>query len=161
MTRDDQDAFAVRSQLKAAKAQGAGRLTAEISGIDIPQKKGDPKRFERDEFIRADTSREGLAKLKPAFRTDGKGSVTAGNASGLNDGAAALLLASEGAVKRFKLRPRARVIATAVAGVEPRLMGMGPVPASKLALSRAGKTMAEGQLYYFFLNESEVSHATP
>ena len=141
--RDDQDAFAVRSQQKAAKAQSAGRFTSEISGVDISQKKGDPKRFDRDEFIRPDTSREVLAKLKPAFRTDGKGSVTAGNSSGLNDGAAVLLLASDQALKQFGLKPRARVIAAAVAGVEPRLMGMGPVPASKLALSRAGKTLAD------------------
>src|SRR4051812_18412372 len=143
VSREDQDAFAVRSQQKAATSRTARRFDAEISAVSIPQKKGDPKRFEADEFIRPDTTREVLAKLKPAFRTDGKGSVTAGNSSGLNDGAAALLLASEDAAKRFGLRPRARVVAAAVAGVEPRLMGMGPVPASKLALERAGKKLAD------------------
>jgi 3-oxoadipyl-CoA thiolase len=143
VTRDDQDAFAVRSQQKAAAAQSAKRFDREIAAVEIPQKKGDPKKFDRDEFVRADTSAEILGKLKPAFRTDGKGSVTAGNSSGLNDGAAALLLASEDGAKRFGLKPRVRVVAAAVAGVEPRLMGMGPVPASKLALERAGKTLAE------------------
>jgi len=143
VSREDQDAFAVRSQQKAAKAQSSGRLAAEISAVAIPQKKGEPVRFDRDEFIRPDTSREVLARLKPAFRTDGKGSVTAGNSSGLNDGAAVLLLASAVAVKQFGLRPRARVVAAAVAGVEPRLMGMGPVPAARLALGRAAKTIAD------------------
>ena len=143
VTREDQDLFAVRSQQKATKAQSANRFVGEISAVEIPQRKGDPRRFDRDEFIRPDTSRDVLAKLKPAFRTDGKGSVTAGNSSGLNDGAAALLLASAGAITTFGLKPRASVIAAAVAGVEPRLMGMGPVPASKLALQRAGKNIAD------------------
>jgi 3-oxoadipyl-CoA thiolase len=143
VTRADQDAFAARSQQTAAAAQKSKRFDREIMAVEIPQKKGDPKRFDRDEFVRPDTSAEILAKLKPAFRLDGKGSVTAGNSSGLNDGAAALLLASEDAVKRFGFKPKARVIAAAVAGVEPRLMGMGPVPASKLALERAGKTLAD------------------
>src|SRR5258708_5565393 len=129
VSREDQDAFAVRSQQKAAKAQATGRLAAEIVGVEILKKKGDSTLFDGDELIRPDTSREGLAKLKPAFRTDGKGSVTAGNSSGLNDGAAVLLLASDEAVKQFRLKPRARVVAAAVAGVEPRLMGMGPIPA--------------------------------
>jgi acetyl-CoA acyltransferase len=142
VSRDDQDAFAVRSQQKAAQAQAAGRLAKEIVGVEILKKKGESTLFDRDEFIRPDTSREVLAKLKPAFRTDGKGSVTAGNSSGLNDGAAVLLLASEPAVKQFGFKPRARVVAAAVAGVEPRLMGMGPVPASRLALQRAGKSLA-------------------
>jgi 3-oxoadipyl-CoA thiolase len=143
VNRADQDKFAVRSQQKAAAAQKAGRFDREVVGVDIPQRKGDPKRFDRDEFIRPDTSAEVLAKLKPAFRTDGAGTVTAGNSSGLNDGAAALLLASEDAVKEFGFKPRARVLAAAVAGVEPRLMGMGPVPASRLALQRAGKNLAD------------------
>src|SRR3954470_18692155 len=143
VSRDDQDAFAVRSQQKAAASQKAGRFDREVVPVSIPQKKGDPKKFDRDEFIRADTTKEILGKLKPAFRTDGKGSVTAGNSSGLNDGAAALLLASESAVKQFSMKPRARVIAAAVAGVEPRIMGMGPVPSSKLALERAGKQLAD------------------
>src|SRR3954467_2332769 len=141
VTRDDQDAFAVRSQQKAAAAQKAGRFDREIAAVSIPQKKGDPKKFDRDEFIRGDTTPEILAKLKPAFRTDGKGSVTAGNASGLNDGAAALLLASEDALARHRLKPAARIVASAVAGVEPRLMGMGPVPASRKALSQAGLSL--------------------
>lgn len=137
ITRDDQDRFALRSQQNAARARTMGRFTSEIVAVDIAQKKGEPTHVDQDEFIRADTTMEGLGKLKPAFRTDGKGSVTAGNASGLNDGAAALLIASKGAVKDFDLTPRARVIATAVAGVEPRIMGMGPVPATQKVLHRA------------------------
>lgn len=143
VNRDDQDKFAVRSQQKAAAAQQAKRFDREIHAVEIPQKKGDPKRFDRDEFIRPDTTAEVLAKLKPAFRADGAGTVTAGNSSGLNDGAAALLVASEDAVKKFAFKPKARILAAAVAGVEPRLMGMGPVPASKLALERAGKKLAD------------------
>src|SRR5205085_5934143 len=130
ISRDDQDRFALASQLKAAKARSAGRFVDEITPIEIAQRKGDAKKFEQDEFLRPDSSLEGLAKLKPAFRTDGKGSVTAGNASGLNDGAAALLVVSEKALKDFGLTPRARIVASAVAGVEPRIMGMGPVPSS-------------------------------
>jgi acetyl-CoA acetyltransferase family protein len=143
VTRDDQDAFAARSQHKASAARSGKRFEREIVAVEIPQRKGDPIRFTEDEFIRPDTTKEVLAKLKPAFRFDGKGSVTAGNSSGLNDGAAALLIASDEAVKRFKLKPVARVVSAAVAGVEPRLMGMGPVPASKSALHRAGKTLRD------------------
>jgi acetyl-CoA acyltransferase len=138
VSRDDQDAFAARSQAQAAAARSSGRVTDEIVAVEIAQKKGEPKRFEQDEFLRPDTTAEVLAKLKPAFRTDGKGTVTAGNASGLNDGAAALLIASERGAKEHRLTPLARVVSVAVAGVEPRLMGMGPVPASRLALQRAG-----------------------
>ena len=140
VSRTDQDCFALRSQQKAAAARSNGRLAAEIVPVEIPQKKGggDSKRFDQDEFLRPDSTIEGLAKLKPAFRTDGKGSVTAGNASGLNDGAAALLIASSRAVKSAGLEPIARFVSAAVAGVEPRIMGMGPVPASRLALKRAG-----------------------
>jgi acetyl-CoA acyltransferase len=141
VSREDQDRFAAASQHKAAAARSAGRFVDEIVPVEIPQKKGDPKRFEQDEFLRPDTTPEVLAKLKPAFRTDGKGSVTAGNASGLNDGAAALLVASEKGLKEFGLEPQAKILAIAVAGVEPRLMGMGPVPASRLALKRAGLRM--------------------
>ena len=141
ITRADQDCFAVHSQQKAARARDAGRHAQEIVPIAIPQRKGDPKRFDRDEFIKPETSVDVLAKLKPAFRTDGKGSVTAGNSSGLNDGAAALLIASDEAVRRFDLKPMARMVSTAVAGVEPRLMGMGPVPASRKALARAGLSL--------------------
>jgi len=137
VSRADQDAFAVRSQHKAAAARANGRFAIEITPVVIPQKKGDPKRFEQDEFLRPDTSLEVLAKLKPAFRTDGKGSVTAGNSSGLNDGAAALLIASEAGVKEIGAQPLARIVTSAVAGVEPRIMGMGPVPSSRKALGQA------------------------
>jgi 3-oxoadipyl-CoA thiolase len=152
VTRDDQDAFALRSQQKAAKARAGGRLAREIIPVEIAQKKGDPKKVDQDEFIRPDTSLEILAKLRPAFRTDGKGSVTAGNSSGLNDGAAALLVASDKALKDFHLTPRARIVASAVAGVEPRIMGMGPVPASRKALERAGLTL--DQMAVIELNEA-------
>jgi acetyl-CoA acetyltransferase family protein len=141
--REDQDAFAVRSQQKAAAARESGRLGEEIVAVEIPQKKGEPQRVDQDEFIRPGTTVEILGKLKPAFRTDGKGSVTAGNSSGLNDGAAALLVASEGAVNDMKLTPRARIVASAAAGVEPRIMGMGPVPASRRALELAGLTLEQ------------------
>jgi 3-oxoadipyl-CoA thiolase len=141
ISREDQDKFALQSQQKAAEARGAARLAEEITVVEIPQKKGQPIRVEHDEFIKPQTTLDVLAKLKPAFRTDGKGSVTAGNSSGLNDGAVALLIASQQGIKEFSLTPRARVVATAVAGVEPRLMGMGPVPASRAALARAGLTI--------------------
>ena len=138
VSRADQDCFALNSQQKAARARSIGRFEQEIVPVSIPQRKADSKLFAADEFIRPDTTLEVLSKLKPAFRTDGNGSVTAGNSSGLNDGAAALLIASEDAIEKFGLRPTARVVATAVAGVEPRLMGMGPVPASRKALALAG-----------------------
>ncbi|MFI5310248.1 MAG: 3-oxoadipyl-CoA thiolase [Gemmatimonadales bacterium] len=141
VSRADQDAFALRSQQKAAAARASGRLAVEITAVEIPQRKGDPKRVEHDEFIREDSTLEALAKLKPAFRTDGKGSVTAGNSSGLNDGAAALLLASERGAKEGKLEPRARVVASAAVGVKPRIMGMGPVPATRRVLELAGLTL--------------------
>ncbi len=152
ITRDDQDAFAVRSQQKAAAARTAGLFAEEIAPVTIAQKKGDPKRVEQDEFLRPDTSMESLAKLKPAFRTDGKGSVTAGNSSGLNDGAAALLIASDRAVKEHGLVPRARIVASAAAGVEPRIMGMGPVPATRRVLELAGLTL--DQMDLIELNEA-------
>jgi 3-oxoadipyl-CoA thiolase len=143
ISRGEQDAFALTSQQKAAKARTTGRFAEEIVAVEIPQKKGEPKRVDQDEFLRPDTTLDALAKLKPAFRTDGKGSVTAGNASGLNDGAAALLVASDAGVKQFGLTPLARIVSIAVAGVEPRLMGMGPVPASRLALKRAGLSLKD------------------
>jgi 3-oxoadipyl-CoA thiolase len=145
VSRGDQDAFAVRSQQKAAAARERGRFEREIVPVTIPQRKGDPKRFERDEFLRPDTSMETLGKLRPAFRAQG-GSVTAGNSSGLNDGAAALLIASDEGVKRLGVKPLARIIATAVAGVEPRIMGMGPVPSSRRALEHAKLSMDEMQV---------------
>jgi acetyl-CoA acyltransferase len=141
VSRQDQDCFALNSQQKAARARSAGRFECEITPVTIPQRKGEPKRFESDEFIRPESTLEVLAKLKPAFRSDGKGSVTAGNSSGLNDGAAALLIASEEALARHRLTPAARIVASAVAGVEPRLMGMGPVPASRKALAQAGLSL--------------------
>ena len=143
VSRDDQDAFAVRSQTRAAAARASGRFALEIAPIEIAQRKGAAKRVDEDEFIRPDTTAEVLAKLKPAFRTDGKGSVTAGNSSGLNDGAAALLIGSERAARELGVEPMARVVASAVAGVEPRCMGIGPVPATKRALERAGLTLAD------------------
>ncbi|MEO7083363.1 MAG: 3-oxoadipyl-CoA thiolase [Gemmatimonadaceae bacterium] len=151
VSRKDQDTFAMRSQLKAAASRAAGRFEREIVDVEIPQKKGDPKRFDQDEFIRPDTTLETLAKLKPAFRPDG-GSVTAGNSSGLNDGAAALLIASENGLKELNAKPLARIVASAVAGVEPRIMGMGPVPSSRLALSRAG--LGLNQMDVLELNEA-------
>ncbi len=139
ISREDQDKFAVWSHQKASAAQMSGRLAQEISAVSIPQKRKDPIIFERDEFIKPSTSLEVLGALKPAFRKNG--TVTAGNASGLNDGAAALLLASDEGIKRFGLLPKARIVSMGVAGVEPKFMGMGPVPASELALKKAGLSM--------------------
>jgi len=139
--REDQDKFAAWSQQKAAAAQKTGRFAKEIVAVEIPQKKGDPKIFDKDEFIRPDTTIEGLSKLKPAFKNNG--TVTAGNASGLNDGAAAILLASDDAVKKYNLKPKARIVSSGVAGVEPRIMGFGPVEASNMALKRAGLTIKD------------------
>jgi 3-oxoadipyl-CoA thiolase len=141
ISREDQDAFALRSQQKAAAACEAGRFKKEITAISIPQKKGDAVIFENDEFIKASTTIEGLSKLKPAFKKEG--SVTAGNASGLNDGAAALLFASENAIKKHNLKPLARIVSMGVVGVEPRIMGIGPVEAANAALRKAGLKMED------------------
>ena len=141
ISREDQDKFAYNSQHKAAKARTAGRFNREIIPVEIPQRKGEPKIFAEDEFIKANTTMEALAGLKPAFRKGG--SVTAGNASGLNDGAAALLLASENAIKKYALKPLARIVSSAVVGVEPRIMGIGPVEASNVALKKAGITFKD------------------
>jgi 3-oxoadipyl-CoA thiolase len=140
ISREDQDKFALRSQEKAAAAQANGRLAAEIVGVDIPQRKGDPVIVDRDEHPRA-TTLEALGKLKPIVRPDG--TVTAGNASGVNDGAAALIIASEEAAKRNGLTPRARVLGAAVAGVPPRIMGIGPAPASEKLLKRLGLSVRD------------------
>ena len=140
ISREDQDAFALRSQEKAAKAQANGRLAAEIVAVEIPQRKGDPIVVDRDEHPRA-TTMEALAKLKPIVRSDG--TVTAGNASGVNDGAAAIIIASEEGVKRHGLKPRARVLGAAVAGVPPRIMGIGPAPASEKLMKRLGLRVAD------------------
>ena len=139
ISREEQDRFALRSQQKAAAARANGRLALEIAPVSIPQRKGDPIRFSVDEFVKPKTTMEGLAALKPAFRKNG--SVTAGNASGLNDGAAAVLVASARALDTHALKPLARIVSSAVVGVEPRIMGIGPVNASKLALERAGLTL--------------------
>lgn len=141
ITREDQDQFAVWSQQKAAAAQENGRLAKELVAVPIAQRRGDPILFAQDEFVKAGTTLEGLAKLRPAFRKDG--SVTAGNASGLNDGAAAVLVASDAGLKTHGLKPLARIVSSAVVGVEPRIMGIGPVNATKLALKRAGLALAD------------------
>ncbi|HET7575957.1 MAG TPA: 3-oxoadipyl-CoA thiolase [Sphingomicrobium sp.] len=135
ISRADQDEFALRSQEKTAKAQASGRLAAEIVAVEIPQRKSDPIIVERDEHPRQ-TSLEALAKLRPIVRSDG--TVTAGNASGINDGAAAIVVASEEAAKRNGLTPRARILGAAVAGVPPRIMGIGPAPASAKLMQRLG-----------------------
>jgi len=140
VSREDQDAFAVRSQDKAAAAQENGRLSAEIVAVEIRQRKGDPLVVDKDEHPRK-TSVEALAKLKPIVRAGG--TVTAGNASGVNDGAAAMIVATEEAAKRFGLTPRARILGGAVAGVEPRIMGIGPAPASRKLLDRLGLKVSE------------------
>ncbi len=152
--RDDQDAFALRSQARASAAQASGRLAAEIVPVSIPQKKGEPLLVSQDEHPRA-TSIEVLARLKPIVRADG--TVTAGNSSGINDGAAALLLVSEQAAKRHGLIPRARVVAVAMAGVAPRVMGMGPVPAVRKVLDKAGLRL--DQMGVIELNEAFASQS--
>lgn len=136
ISRKDQDLFAYNSQMKATQAQAAGRFSEEITPLSISVKKGETSLFEKDEFIKSNSSLEKLATLKPAFKKDG--SVTAGNASGLNDGAAAIYMASDDAIKNYNLTPKARIVASAVVGVEPRIMGIGPVPATQLALKKAG-----------------------
>jgi 3-oxoadipyl-CoA thiolase len=140
ISREDQDLFAYHSQMKAAKAQQSGRLNEEIIAVEIPQRKADPILFNKDEFIKAGTSIEKLSKLRAAFKKEG-GSVTAGNSSGLNDGAAALLIGSKNAAKRNKLTPKARIVSSAIAGVEPRIMGIGPVKAAEKALNRANLSL--------------------
>ncbi len=139
ISREDQDKFALWSQQKATAAQQSGRLAEEIIAVEIPRRKQDPLIFNEDEFIKPNSSLEGLGKLRPAFKKqeDG-GSVTAGNASGLNDGAAAVILASETTVQKHGLEPMARIVSSAVVGVEPRIMGIGPVDASRKALKKAG-----------------------
>jgi len=158
ISREDQDQFAYWSQMKAAAAQKSGRLAKEIVSVEIPQRKKDPIIFDQDEFIKPNTSVEVLAKLRPAFRRkeDG-GTVTAGNASGLNDGAAATIIASEKAVKQYNLQPMARIVSSAVVGVEPRIMGIGPVSASNKALAKADLTMDDMDIVE--LNEAFAAQA--
>ena len=142
ISREDQDKFAYHSQKKATHAQCNGRLAEEIVPVEIPQRKKDPIIFKHDEFIKGNTTLEILGKLRTAFKKEG-GSVTAGNASGLNDGAAAMLLASDNGIKENNLSPIARIVSSAVVGVEPRIMGIGPVTASNKALEKAGLKMKD------------------
>ena len=153
VSREDQDAFAVRSQQKAAAAQANGRLAKEITPVSISQRKGDPVIVSRDEHPR-ETSLEALTKLKPVNRMEGA-TVTAGNASGVNDGAAALIIASEAAAKKYGLTPIARILGGATAGVPPRIMGIGPAPASQKLLDRLG--LRQEALDVIELNEAFAS----
>ncbi len=155
ISREDQDAFALWSQQKATAARDSGRLAKEISPISYSKGKGIEETVLHDEFIKPTTTLEILAKLKPAFKSDG--TVTAGNASGLNDGAAAVLIASENALKNHNLTPMARIVSSAVVGVEPRIMGIGPVAASNLALQRAGLTFNDIDIIE--LNEAFAAQA--
>jgi len=154
ISRADQDAFAYRSQMRASAAQKSGRLAAEIVAVTIPQRKGDPKIVDADEHPR-ETTLEALSGLKPFVKKDGV--ITAGNASGVNDGAAAMIVASEAAVKKYGLTPRARFVAGAVVGVAPRIMGIGPAPASKAVLAKA--KLAVGDMSVIEFNEAFASQA--
>jgi acetyl-CoA acyltransferase len=155
ISRQDQDLFALRSQQRAAEAMRNGKMKQEIAPVCIPQKKGDPVLFSEDEHPRPDTTLDALSKLKPVVKPNG--TITAGNASGVNDGACALLLASGAALKRHGLTPRARVVAAAAAGVAPRIMGMGPVPATRKVLAKAGLPLDEMDVIE--LNEAFASQA--
>lgn len=156
ISREDQDKFAYWSQMKASKAQQSGRLAKEIITVEIPQRKKDPIQFSKDEFVKPNTTTEILGKLRPAFKKE-DGSVTAGNSSGLNDGAAVTIIASEDAVKTYNLKPLARIVSSAVVGVEPRIMGIGPVKASNKALEKAGLTMDDIDIIE--LNEAFAAQA--
>jgi 3-oxoadipyl-CoA thiolase len=156
ISRIDQDKFAYWSQMKATKAQESGRLAKEIVTVEIPQRKKDPIRFSKDEFVKPTTSLEVLGKLRPAFKKEG-GSVTAGNSSGLNDGAAATIIASQDAVEKYNLKPLAKIVSSAVVGIEPRIMGIGPVRASNKALEKAGLTMNDMDVIE--LNEAFAAQA--
>jgi acetyl-CoA acyltransferase len=156
VSRQDQDLFAFRSQQRAKAAQESGRFEEEIVPVEIKRRKGEPIVFAMDEHPRPETTLEGLAKLGTPFRKDG-GTVTAGNASGVNDGAAAILVASEAAAGRYGLTPRARVVAMATAGVPPRIMGFGPAPATKKVLAKAGLSLADIEVIE--LNEAFASQA--
>ena len=155
ISRADQDAFALRSQQRAADAIRSCRLSEEIVSVPIPQRKGEPLQVRVDEHPRPDTTLEGLAKLKPIVKPNG--TITAGNASGVNDGACALLMASEAGAKRHGLTPRARVVAAAAAGVAPRIMGMGPVPATRKVLEKSKLSIE--QMNVIELNEAFASQA--
>jgi acetyl-CoA acyltransferase len=155
VSRQDQDAFAYRTQQRWARAHAAGFFKHEIVAASLTQPKGDPKIFDTDEHPRPDTTLEGLAKLKPVVKPNG--TVTAGNASGINDGACTLLLASEAAAKKYKLNPRARLLATATAGVAPRIMGFAPAPATRKALEKIGLKIS--QMNVIELNEAFAAQA--
>jgi acetyl-CoA acyltransferase len=155
ISRKDQDLFALRSQQRTAEAIRAGRLQDEIVAVPVPGKKGAVPSFSEDEHPRPDTTLEALSKLKPVVKPDG--TITAGNASGVNDGACALLLASEAAARRHGLIPKARIVAAASAGVAPRIMGMGPVPATRKVLAKTGLSLA--QMDVVELNEAFASQA--
>jgi len=155
VSRADQDAFSLRTQQRWAKAQAAGFFACEIIPVSIPQKKGEPKKFDTDEHPRPDTTLEGLAKLKPIVKPNG--TVTAGNASGVNDGSVALLLASKAAATKYGLTPRARVLGTAAAGVAPRIMGFAPAPATRKVLAKTG--VALSAIDVMELNEAFASQA--
>ena len=155
VNRADQDAFALRSQQRTAAAQEAGFFNDEITPVSIPQRKGDPVSVDTDEHPRADTTLEKLTKLRPIVTADG--TVTAGNASGINDGAAAFLVASEQAVKEFNLKPRARIVASTTVGVEPRIMGFAPAPAMKKLLKQTGLSLDEMDVIE--LNEAFAAQA--
>ena len=155
VSRADQDAFALRSQQRAAAAQAAGFFGCELIPVLIPQKKGDPKKFDTDEHPRADTTLEALQKLKPVVKPNG--TVTAGNASGINDGSVAMILATEAAAQKYGLTPKARVLASAAAGVAPRIMGVGPITATRKALAKAGLTIS--QMDVIELNEAFAAQA--
>jgi acetyl-CoA acetyltransferase family protein len=158
VSREAQDAFALSSQQKYAAAQAAGRFAAELVAVEIPSRKGPPKRVEADEHPRPSTTLADLAALAPAFRKSG-GTVTAGNSSGINDGAAAVLLASAEGLRRLGRPALARVVSSAVAGVEPSLMGLGPIPATRKALARAG--LEAGTIDLIELNEAFAAQALP
>ena len=155
INRADQDAFALRSQQRTAAAQKAGFFKDEITPVSIPQRKGEPITVDTDEHPRADTTLEKLTKLRPIVTSDG--TVTAGNASGINDGAAAFLVASEQAVKKFNLKPRARIVASTTVGVEPRIMGFAPAPAMKKLLKQTGLSLDEMDVIE--LNEAFAAQA--
>jgi hypothetical protein len=155
VSREDQDAFAFQTQQRWAKAHGEGFFADELIPVSIAQKKGDPKQFDTDEHPRPDTTLEALSKLKPVVKAGG--TVTAGNASGVNDGSCALLLASADAVKKFRLTPRARVLATATAGVAPRIMGFAPAPATRKVLAKVNLALSEMDVIE--LNEAFAAQA--
>jgi acetyl-CoA C-acetyltransferase len=160
VTRQEQDAFALTSQRRWRAAHDAGRFTDEVVAIDVPaSKRGETTTVDTDEPPRPDTTLEALASLKPAFKRDASGSVTAGNSSGINDGAAALLVMSEARARELGLRPIARFVASAVAGVDPATMGLGPIPASRKALERA--RLGVDDLDLVELNEAFAAQAVP